>query len=461
MLPFANISGDASQEYFSDGLTEELLNSLSRISELQVAARTSSFYFKGKDVDLPTIARKLNVASVLEGSVRRSGNKIRVTAQLNNAVTGFHLWSQTYDRDLSDVLQLQTEVAHAVTTALKVTLLEDIAARIEVGGTRSPAAFDAYLRASKAYWEEPRADENNYVQAATALYTEAIRLDPDYALAYADRSIAQLEVVIYHMSGPAAKNYLNKAQADAHKAIALAPDLAAGHLALAIFLATSLDFRRADEEFERALSLDSGSARVLQNYGQFAVNMGHTGAGLAALRRAVALDPLNVSHHGFLTIGLRLARHYNESLAAYQAFLSFVPDIHEAQLFGATLYYSVGDFQKARSLCDSKLRKVLNEHTGGEARAILAVCQYPNVSRDADAETALKEFKATRGEAGAYEYAKTYAQWGDTAKALEWLETALRLRAVALQELKVEPLFDPVRNEPSFQAIERELKFPE
>jgi TolB-like protein len=153
VLPFVNISGDKEQEYFSDGLTEELLNSLSRINELQVAARTSAFYFKGEHVDLSTVAHKLNVASVLEGSVRRSGHTIRVTAQLNNAVTGYHLWSQTYDRDMSDVLKLQTDIANAVANALKVTLLGDVAGRIEVGGTRNPAAFDAYLRGFKAFYE--------------------------------------------------------------------------------------------------------------------------------------------------------------------------------------------------------------------------------------------------------------------------------------------------------------------
>ena len=128
VLPFVNLSGDKEQEYFSDGLTEELLNSLAEINELQVAARTSAFSFKGKDTDIGTIARKLNVGAVLEGSVRRSANTIRITAQLINAVTGFHLWSKTYDRDLGDVLKLQTEIATAVAGALKVTLLGDVAA---------------------------------------------------------------------------------------------------------------------------------------------------------------------------------------------------------------------------------------------------------------------------------------------------------------------------------------------
>src|SRR6202043_2251978 len=151
VLPFVNLSGDKEQEYFSDGLTEELLNSLTEVNELQVAARTSAFSFKGKDTDIGTIARKLNVGAVLEGSVRRSGNTVRITTQLINAVTGFHLWSHTYDRDLGEVLKLETEIATAVASALKVTLLGNVAAKVELGGTRNPAAFDAYLRGVKAF----------------------------------------------------------------------------------------------------------------------------------------------------------------------------------------------------------------------------------------------------------------------------------------------------------------------
>src|SRR5262249_946435 len=149
VLPFVNISGDQEQEYFSEGLTEELLNSLSRINELQVAARTSSFSFQGEHPDIATVAHKLNVGAVLEGSVRRATNTVRITAQLVNGITGFHLWSQTYDRDLRDVLKLQTEIATAVADALQVTLLSDIAQKIELGGTQNPPAFDAYLRASR------------------------------------------------------------------------------------------------------------------------------------------------------------------------------------------------------------------------------------------------------------------------------------------------------------------------
>src|SRR6516164_6409835 len=239
VLPFVNMSGDKEEDYFSDGLSEELLNSLSCINDLQVAARTSSFYFKGEHADLPTIAHKLNVASVLEGSVRRSGQTIRITAQLNNAVTGFHLWSQTYDRDLSDVLALQTDIANEVANALRVTLLGGEAAKIEVGGTRNPAAFDTYLRASKIYSSYHSAKD---IQAAVAAYSDAIRLDPDYALAYAARSLALAKFAEWATTNASVRVSLDNAQADARKAIALAPNLADGHLALATVYSHLLDF---------------------------------------------------------------------------------------------------------------------------------------------------------------------------------------------------------------------------
>ena len=176
------------------------------------------------------IARKLNVGAVLEGSVRRSANTIRITAQLINAVTGFHLWSKTYDRDLGDVLKLQTEIATAVASALKVTLLGDVAAKVELGGTRNPTALDAYLRGTKAF--SSRHDAKDFLTAIAA-YTEAIRLDPHYALAFVGRSIALSTYAAEVATGAAVREGFDKAQADARQALALAPDLAQGHLALA------------------------------------------------------------------------------------------------------------------------------------------------------------------------------------------------------------------------------------
>jgi TolB-like protein/Tfp pilus assembly protein PilF len=449
VLPFVNMSGDKEQEYFSDGLSEELLNDLSRINELQVAARTSAFSFKGKDTDIGTIARKLNVGAVLEGSVRRSAHRVRVTAQLINAVTGFHLWSETYDRDLGDVLKLQTEIASAVASALKVTLLRDVATEMKVGGTRNPAAYDAYLRSASAYWQVVSASDNESVRAG---YQEAVRLDPNFALAYAEWSIALDAYGSLFAHGTAVGDFYRQARAAALKAVALAPELAEGHLALAVVYQRSFDFAGASDEFQRAMTLAPGNARVLRDYGDFAVEMGRTDAGIAAVRRAAALDPLSVESYSWLSGVLRSARRYDEALAAYQDGLSLQPK-NPKWANGPLIYYALGDFEKMRAVCEGV----------GEAVKDFQDClalAYKKLGRQADAETALARFKALEGNAAAYDYATIYAQWGNTREALTWLETALQLRVPQLINLKTEPLLDPLRLEPRFQAIERELRFP-
>jgi TolB-like protein/Tfp pilus assembly protein PilF len=452
VLPFVNMSGDKEQEYFSDGLSEELLNDLARISELQVAARTSAFAFKGKDTDIGTVARKLNVAAVLEGSVRRSAHKIRVTAQLINAVTGFHLWSETYDRDLGDVLNLQTEIAAAVAAALKVKLLGDVAAEMRIGGTRSAAAYDAYLRATSAYWQVSSAADNESVRAD---YQEAVRLDPNFALAYAGWSIALSAYALNYAHGPEVSDGYRQARTQALKAIALAPELAEGRLAMAIAQAESLDFAGATDEFQRATTLAPGSARVLRDSGSFAVSMGRTDAGIAAVRRATTLDPLNASSQSYLRGALWFARRYDEALAAYQDAVALRPDDPDLRASGWPIYYVLGDFEKMRTVCQGvEPAEVVN------LQDCLALA-YRKLGRQAEAETALARFKALRGDAGAFAYAEIYAQWGDTREALTWLETALRLVGPGLIYLKTDPYLDPLRKEPRFQAIERELKFPQ
>ena len=458
VLPFVNMSGDKEQDYFSDGLSEELLNSLARINELQVAARTSSFYFKGEHADLSTIAHKLNVASVLEGSVRRSGNTIRITAQLNNAVTGFHLWSQTYDRNLGDVLKLQTEIANAVASALKITLLGDVAAKIEVGGTRNPAAFDAYLRASNAYRRygpmnlAAGAFNEQGLQPAIAAYTEAIRADPDYALAYAGRSLAFADFARALVTGPDVPEYFNKAQADARKAIALAPDLADGHLALANFFAGSLEFTGATQEYERALALAPGNARLLKEYGAFADLIGRTEAGLVAAHRLLVLDPLNSTNHFGLGVSLTFARRYGEAITAFTDTRALAPEDVSVNMWLGIAYYLSGDFHSARAACERA-----GEVNGPWCLAMV----YDKLGRRAEAQTMLAKVRASAGDRLAEGYADIYAQWGDSARALDWLEAAMRNRDPYLAYTKINPFFDPLRKEPRFQAIERALKFPD
>jgi len=449
VLPFVNLSGDPSQQYFSDGLTEELLNSLSRIDELQVAARTSSFSFEGEHPDITAVAHKLNVASVLEGSVRRSGQRIRITAQLDNAGTGFHIWSQTYDRDLGDVLQLQTEIATAVAEALKIRLLSDLAEKIEVGGTRNPAAFDAFLRGMKAH---ARGDAKAYPDAVAA-YTEAIRLDPNYALAFAGRSIAYSNYAGEFAPGSVIRGSFDKAGADAHRALAIGPQLAEGHLALALFLDGSLDFAHSSEAYEQARALAPGSAQVLRLSGRSAVYMGQIDVGLAALRRAVVLDPLNPHSHEALAEALYYGRRYQETVAAATEAISLDSDYARAYGYRGLARYGLGDFERARSSCEAKPAYWISQWC-------LALT-YEKLGARAEAEARLAKFKAENGDVSAYQYATIYAQRGNALEALKWLDTAMRVRDPGVVYLKTDPLMDPLREEPRFQAVMRVLKFPQ
>jgi TolB-like protein/tetratricopeptide (TPR) repeat protein len=451
VLPFVNMSGDKEQEYFSEGLTEELLNSLSRINELQVAARTSSFSFQGEHPDISTVAHKLNVGAVLEGSVRRSAHTVRVTTQLINGITGFHVWSDTYDRDLGDVLRLQTEIATAVATALKVTLLGDVAARIEIGGTHNPAAFDAYLRGSKA---SSSFNDAATVQSAIAEYSEAIRLDPNYALAFAGRSRALSGYSQDFATAAAIREYLDRAQVDARHALKVAPELGEAHLALARFLyAGPRDFTRASDAYERAMALAPGNAQVLGEGGRFAAYMGRFDRGIAAAGRAVALDPLNPRSRSLLGEALYWARRYQDAVTTFGEVITLESDYKEAYGFRGLAYYNLGDFQSARSSCE-------RSPDNWASRMCLAVV-YDKLGRRADAEGEVKKSQAVEGDvSAAYEYAAIYAQWGNTSKALEWLDTAMRVGAPGLESLKTDPFLDPLRKEPRFQAIERALKFP-
>ena len=451
VLPFINLSGGQEQDYFSDGLTEELLNSLAAINELQVAARTSAFSFKGKHNDLGTIARKLNVGSILEGSVRRSGRTIRVSAQLINAVTGFHLWSKNYDRDLGDVLKLQTEIATAVAQALRVTLLGDLPGKIALGGTRNPAAFDAYLRGSKAYTSR---QESKDIPGAIAAYTEATRLDPNYALAFAGRAFALTDYTADEATGDAIREGFEKAKGDARRAIELAPELAEAHLALAFVSEQgTLDFSEAREQYDRALALAPGNSDVLRESGRFNALMGNFVAAIADLRRVVVLDPLARSSHLALGRALYLARRYAEAASAFGEVISLDPVFKTAYGEQGLAFYGLGDLEGARAACES-------QPDDWGSKSCLAVV-YDKLGRQADARAQLTRIREFWGDKAPYQYGEIYAQWGNRPKALGWLESAMRLRDAGLVYVKTDPLLDPLRREPRFQAIEQALKFPD
>jgi tetratricopeptide (TPR) repeat protein len=388
------------------------------------------------------------VGAILEGSVRRAGNTVRITTELIDAVSGFHLWSHTYDRDLGDVLTLETEIAAAVASALKVRLLGDVATKIELGGTENPAAFDAYLRARKAY---ATAHGPKDYQAAAAVFTEAIALDPNYALALANRSIAFNSYA--DASPEATRDSFDNAHADALKATELTPDLGEAHLALAFYFQKgALDFTRANAEFQRALALAPNNAQALQGAGSFDVYMGHAERGIAEARRAVVLDPLNRDTHSNLGQALYYGHRYKQALAAFQDALTLDPEEPESLGTRGLAYYALGDFDRARGSCEVKPDYWASQWC-------LAVV-YDKLGRHADAQSVVAKM-AMDGDADAFQLAGIYAQWGNLPKALDWLEKAVHVRDPGLMMLRTDALLDPLHKEPRFQAIDRALNFPD
>jgi TolB-like protein/Tfp pilus assembly protein PilF len=450
VLPFVNMSGDPKQDYFSDGLSEELLNSLAAIPDLQVAARTSSFSFKGKNADVADIAHELNVGAVLEGSVRKDGNEVRITAQLINALTGFHLWSHTYDRDLKNVLALQTEIATAVTQALQATLMAGAAPSVDIGGTQSPAALDAYLRGKnleRQYYDKPHAQER------VAAFVEAIRLDPQFAKAYVGASDAQNGYANnFAAGGDEVRSWMKQARANAEKAVALAPELGEAHAALAAAVERgALDFARAQAEYERALQLSPSDVNVLLQSGIFFVGQGHTEAGIAGIRKAIALDQLNPAGYTRLAVAMQYAHRYGESIEASDRALGFNPNSAYKHLRGLAQLLS-GDLDAARQSCTPTPPSWMSH-------LCLSILDDKLQQRH-EAEAELAEMKSQLGDSASYQYAEIYAQWGDLPQALNWLETAYHLPDPGIGTMEVDEFVNPLRKEPRFQAIERALKFP-
>jgi serine/threonine-protein kinase len=450
VLPFVNMSGDPKQDYFSDGLSEELLNSLAAVRDLQVAARTSSFSFKGKDTSVAVIAHQLNVGAVLEGSVRKDGNEVRITAQLINALTGFHLWSHTYDRDLKNVLALQTDIATAVTQALQATLLADAAATIEVGGTKNPAAFDAYLRGKSL--ERGNFDKENML-ARIAAFSEAFKLDPQFAKPYVGAANAQNSYANNYATETDIGSWFRQSRENAEKAIALAPELGVAHAAMAgVLERASLDFPRAQAEYDRALALAPNDAEVLLRSGNFFVTMGRTDAGIANIQRAIDLDQLNPEGYARLSIALSYGRKYRAAIEAANRSLQFGPNDTSVQIFRGLNELLLGDTDAARKSCGTPKRN----WEGWLCMAIL----YDKLHQRREAEAELAAMKAELGNSAAYQYAEIYAQWGDIPHALAALDAAYRLPDPGISTLKTDAWIDPLRKEPRFQEIERKLNFP-
>jgi TolB-like protein/Tfp pilus assembly protein PilF len=445
VLPFANMSGDPSQEYFSDGLSEELIGALSRIAALRVAARTSSFSFKGKPVTVGDIARALNVSAVLEGSVRRVGPRVRITAELVSATTGFELWARSYDRTQGDMLTIQGEIAEAVTGSLQATLLDTDVAKLTIGGTSNPQALDAYLRGMALLIKaQSPVNQASRGEDAVAEFDKAISIDPGYASARAGRARALITIAEGGAELMRARKDLVDARLEAERAIALSPDLAWAHLARGYALRESLDLVGADKEVTLARDLAPSDASVELSYAEVQLTEGHVAAAIEAAELAANLDPLTPATYYILGSRLAYARRYDEALIALRhgKALDHVGDSTGEGL----VLYSLGRYDAARQACAGAQIWV-----GSLCLALV----YNRLGRPADA---VKEL-AKLGD-NPFAYAEVYSQWGQAGAAVKWLETAYRMRDSGLTYLKVDPFLDAIRATTEYSDIEQRLNFP-
>lgn len=448
VLAFANMSGDEEDEYFSDGLSEELLQALAQIDELKVAARTSSFSFKGTAVDIPTVGRKLNVGAVLEGSVRKANGRLRVTAQLIDAVTGYHIWSENFDRELKDVIALQSDIALAVASALEVRLLGDAKKVRTPGGTLNPKALDFYLRGRAG---ERIQDEKN-LRSALAALDEAVALDPAFANAHALRADVLTQLVLGHVRDPAEKrDFSADALRSARRAVAIAPDSGWAQRKLGRVLSrVTSDYAATEAAYRRSLELDPGMADALVGYASFAILMGRTDA-LPSIERARVLDPLSPS----VLANLGMVQFYSRKFDAARESLL-----------------------QATKLWDNRVTidwLAVNELAAGAPAAALPYCEgqspswsthlclaiaYEKLGRSSEAKAKLQDLKDEYGDDAALQIATIYAQWGRPSEAIKWLEKAVELQDPGLIEIKVDPLLDPIRKIDRFQHLVAGLHFP-
>jgi TolB-like protein/tetratricopeptide (TPR) repeat protein len=444
VLPFVNMSGDKEQEYFSDGMTEELITALSQVSSLKVIARTSSFAFKGRNVEVGTIARALNVSSILEGSVRRAGSKVRVTVQLINGQDGFHVWSEDYDRDLKNILAMQSDIATAVAQQLKAKLVGDEPAKIEYGGTRNAEAYDAFLRGKELY------NRSFSIEPATRMFEKSVQLDSGFARAWAALSLMYASRSEQDSTGSA--QWLGRARAAAETAVRLAPRLEIAHSEMAWVDAHALDWVSAEHEVEAAAALDANGA--LNARGNLYFQLGRWQAAIAAARTAVALDPRYPGHRFLLAGALGANGQHREAELAYREIAALkLSDVAAIQPYVA-----------AEVLHDNRPTEALAEAervTDKKARDPLLAMIYYALGRRQESELIVNAYEQRYASEDAVGIAVMHAYRGETDLAFQWLDRAVRQHDPTLMVIKgcVSP-FPNVTSDARYPELLKRLGLP-
>jgi len=446
VLPLVNESGDPKDEYFSDGLSEELIAALAQISGLKVIGRSSSFRFKDRKEAPKTIGEKLGVSTLLDGTVRKQGDRVRIVAALVNATDGIQLWTQTFDRELKDIFAVQEEIARAVAESLKVTLLGSQDRPEQRGARSNVEAHNAYLQGHFLF---QRRNLEDY-RKAVGYFDQAIRLDPDYALAYTERSEAW--TFIGDLTGQHEPAWSN-ARSDAEKAVAIAPSLAEARAALG-WVRFFIDWKFAEglSELKRAIELSPANPTANDLLARAILYLGRLDEAERQARQAVELDPLSVTAQGTLARVLFNAGKLDEADAAARKAAELQPASASSHRWQVLIAAERGEGETA-------LREAELEPDEGYRRFELAVAQYMVGNRQA-ADAALADLIANGRHNLAYQIAEVYAMRGERDKAFEWLQISFDNHDTGTLTLLVDPLLRGLRDDPRYKTFLAKLGLP-
>ena len=446
VLPFKNLSGDAAQAYLSDGLTEEIRAALTRNAGLLVLAATSSNTARDHQEGATAIASKLGVANLLEGSVQRAGDAVRVAIDLTDGKTGFSIWSKRIDAKLTDIFAFQSDVARTVSNALSVRMATQDPAP---GGTRNVAAYEAYLR-GKALYNLSKDEKTD--REAMALYENAIAADPDFALAHAALSRVLSSIASAYAPGDQIKSTFAAAIIEGKKAVALAPRLAEAHLALGYAMfGGQLDMKNSRASYDQAYRYGRGNADNLLLYALYTVRARRSAEARSAIERAVALDPLNPRTHRAAGIIGFATRDYTGAATHFRRALELNPAMSNANAFLGTSLVQAGKLDEARKV-------IMIEPSAMFRLTGLAILEHRAGNRAA-AKRAYDQLVAEVGDAALYQQAEVMAQFGRPDEAMALLRRARAVGDSGLTAIASDPLLDPIAKDPRFVAFVRELGF--